>query len=82
HCIGEGDRLDFFKTFADTGSLGHVRQLEMPGPLFEFMLKSHVGKLQLDARVLAVPTEDVDEEARRTRLLHYLDAGMTVANVA
>ncbi|WP_439819867.1 NEL-type E3 ubiquitin ligase domain-containing protein [Pseudomonas sp. HLG18] len=82
HCIGEGDKIDFFKTFADTGSLGRVRQLEMPGPLFDFMFKSHVGKLQLDARVLAVPTEDVDEEARRTRLLHYLETGMTVANAA
>ncbi|MDD0970079.1 NEL-type E3 ubiquitin ligase domain-containing protein [Pseudomonas aphyarum] len=82
HCIGEVDKVDFFKTFADTASLGHVKQLEMPGPLFDFMLKSHVGKLQLDARALAVPTADVDEEERKKRLIQYLEIGMTIANVA
>ncbi|NYH10615.1 NEL-type E3 ubiquitin ligase domain-containing protein [Pseudomonas moraviensis] len=82
HCIGEVDKVDFFKTSADTRSLGHVKQLEMPGPLFDFMLKSHVGKLQLDARALAVPTADVDEEERKKRLIQYLEIGMTIANVA
>lgn len=82
HCIGEVDKVDFFKTLADTRSLGHVKQLEMPGPLFDFMLKSHVGKLQLDARALAVPTADVDEEERKKRLIQYLEIGMTIANVA
>lgn len=82
HCIGEVDKVEFFKTFAETDSLGHVKQLEMPGPLFDFMLKSHVGKLQLDARALAVPTADVDEEERKKRLIQYLEVGMTVANVA
>ncbi|AXJ06276.1 hypothetical protein CFN16_19725 [Pseudomonas fluorescens] len=82
HCIGEVDKEDFFKTLADTKSLGKVKQLEMPGPLFDFMLKSHVGKLQLDARALAVPTADVDEEERKKRLIHYLEIGMTIANVA
>jgi hypothetical protein len=82
HCIGEVDKVDFFKTFADTESLGHIKQLEMTGPLFEFMLKSHVGKLQLDARALAVPTADVDEEERKKRLIQYLEIGMTIANVA
>ncbi|UFP98537.1 NEL-type E3 ubiquitin ligase domain-containing protein [Pseudomonas fitomaticsae] len=82
HCIGEVDKVDFFRTFADTRSLGHVKQLEMTDPLFDFMLKSHIGKLQLDARALAVPTADVDEEERKTRLIRYLEIGMTVANVA
>lgn len=82
HCIGEVDKIDFFKTFADTESLGHIKQLEMNGPLFDFMLKSHVGKLQLDARALAVPTADVDEEERKKRLIQYLEIGMTIANVA
>jgi hypothetical protein len=82
HCIGEVDKVDFFKTFTDSGSLGHVKQLEMTDPLFDFMLKSHVGKLQLDARALAVPTADVDEEARKKRLIQYLEIGLTIANVA
>jgi len=82
HCIGEVDKVNFFKTFAGSGRLGYVKQLVMTDPLFGFMLKSHVGKLQLDARALAVPTADVDEEERRQRLLQYLEIGMTVANVA
>ncbi|MHA3737381.1 NEL-type E3 ubiquitin ligase domain-containing protein [Pseudomonas sp. Eth.TT006] len=82
HCIGEVDKADFFSTLASTGSLGHVKQLEITDSLFDFMLKSHVGKLQLDARSLVVPTADIDEEERKKRLLHYLELGMTVANVA
>lgn len=82
HCIGEVDKVEFFRKFADTGSLGHVRQLPISDSLFDFMFKSHVGKLQIDARSLAVPTADVDEEERKKRLMHYLEIGLTVANVA
>lgn len=43
---------------------------------------TYVGKLQIDARTLAVPVADVDEEARKQRLLEYLDAGLTLLNLA
>ncbi|MCU0071510.1 NEL-type E3 ubiquitin ligase domain-containing protein [Pseudomonas koreensis] len=82
HCLGEGDKADFFKAFAGDPGLGHIRQLAMAGSLFDYLLKSHVAKLEFDARALAVPTADVDEEEREKRLLHYLEIGMTVANLA
>jgi hypothetical protein len=80
--IDEDDKADFFKSLADSADLGHIKQLPIAVPLFEFMLQSHVGKLQLDARKLAVPTADIDEDVRRKRLLDYLQLGVTVASVA
>ncbi|WP_454564586.1 NEL-type E3 ubiquitin ligase domain-containing protein [Pseudomonas sp. AIG] len=80
--VDEDAKADFFKTFADTAELGHIKQLPITVPLFEFMAQSHVGKLQLDARKLAVPTEDIDEEVRQKRLLDFLQLGVTVASVA
>lgn len=80
--IDEDDKADFFKTLADNADLGHIRQWPISVALFEFMVQSHVGKLQLDARKLAVPTEDIDEEVRRKRLLNLLELGVTVASVA
>ncbi|WKV95468.1 hypothetical protein PYV50_14950 [Pseudomonas sp. H22_DOA] len=80
--LDEDDKADFFKTFAKTADLGHIRQLTISVPLFEFMVQSHVGKLQIDARKLAVPTADIDEDVRKKRLLDYLELGVTVATVA
>ncbi|TMU80217.1 hypothetical protein FGA82_10610 [Pseudomonas fluorescens] len=80
--IDEDDKADFFKTFADTAELGHIKQLPISVPLFEFMVQSHVGKLQLDARKLAVPTEDIDEDVRQKRLLDLLQLGVSVVSVA
>ncbi|QHC97022.1 hypothetical protein PspR84_21045 [Pseudomonas sp. R84] len=80
--IDEDDKADFFKTFAETAELGHIKQLPISVPLFEFMVQSHVGKLQLDARKLAVPTEDIDEDVRQKRLLDMLQLGVSVVSVA
>ncbi|WLH34109.1 NEL-type E3 ubiquitin ligase domain-containing protein [Pseudomonas sp. FP2196] len=80
--IDEDDKADFFKAFADTADLGHIRQLPITVPLFEFMVQSHVGKMQIDARKLAVPTTDIDESVRQKRLLNFLELGVTIATVA
>lgn len=45
-------------------------------------MQSHLGKMQVDARKLAVPTADIDDDARRKRLLDFLQLGVTVASVA
>ncbi len=42
----------------------------------------HVLRLKSDARAIAVPTADVDAEQRLANLTHWLDAGLTVLNVA
>ncbi|UVK92239.1 hypothetical protein LOY49_18635 [Pseudomonas atacamensis] len=81
-CLDEDDKADFFKTFEEKGELGLIKQLSMSVPLFDFMVQSHVGKLQIDARKLAVPTADIDEDARQKRLLDFLQLGVTIASVA
>lgn len=80
--LDEDDKADFFKTFADSTDLGVVEQWPISVGLFDFMVQSHVGKLQLDARKLAVPTADIDEDVRQKRLLDYLQSGVTVLSVA
>ncbi|MFG6206248.1 NEL-type E3 ubiquitin ligase domain-containing protein [Pseudomonas retamae] len=80
--LDEDDKADFFKTFADSKDLATVEQWPISVGLFEFMVQSHVGKLQTDARKLAVPTDDIDEEVRQKRLLDFLQLGVTVVSVA
>ncbi|MBV4485727.1 hypothetical protein HU727_009035 [Pseudomonas sp. SWRI153] len=80
--LDEDDKADFFKTFAEKSDLGFVEQLPITVSLFDFMVQSHVGKLQIDARKLAVPTADIDEEARRKRLLDFVERGVSIASVA
>ncbi|WP_434596440.1 hypothetical protein J3Q09_08325 [Pseudomonas sp. R4-83] len=82
HSLDEDNKADFFKTFADSLDLGSVKQWPMSVALFEFMVQSHVGKLQQDARKLAVPTDDIDEEVRKKRLLDFIQLGVTVVSVA
>lgn len=79
--LDEDDKADFFKSFADSDNLTNAEQWPISVALFEFMLQSHVGKLQLDARKLAVPTDDVDEQVRQKRLLDFLQLGVTVVSV-
>lgn len=82
HSLDEDDKADFFESFAEKSDLGDVKQWAIDVPLFDFMVQSHVGKLQIDARKLAVPTADIDEDARNKRLLDFLQRGVTVASVA
>lgn len=80
--LDEDNKVDFMRTFAETRQLGFIKSLPINVSLFEFMLQSHVGKLQIDARTLVVPTADVDEEVRNNRLLKYLEVSVTVATLA
>jgi hypothetical protein len=80
--LDEDDKADFFKALAEKPDLGFVEQWPINVPLFDFMVQSHVGKLQIDARKLAVPTADIDEEVRQKRLLDFLQRGVAVASVA
>ncbi|WP_375122512.1 NEL-type E3 ubiquitin ligase domain-containing protein [Pseudomonas sp. LW8] len=80
--LDEDDKADFFKALAEKPDLGVVEQWPINVALFDFMVQSHVGKLQIDARKLAVPTADIDEEIRQKRLLDFVQRGVTVASVA
>lgn len=54
----------------------------LPDDLGEFFYRQYMLRLKDDARMLAVPTGDEDEESRRARLAGYLALGMNIANVA
>jgi len=82
HGIEEDRKQAFAKSFAQSGNLDTFKALPITLPLFQFMIQSSLGKMQVDARVLAVPTADIDEEARKKRLERYLEQGLTIANVA
>ncbi|MGE8067151.1 NEL-type E3 ubiquitin ligase domain-containing protein [Pseudomonas sp. NPDC089569] len=80
--LDEDSKVDFMTSFASTRQLGFIKARSIQVSLFDFMLHSHLGKLQRDARALAVPTADVDEEVRSERLQKYLEVSVTVASLA
>lgn len=80
--LDESERFSFFERFDQDKRLDRVESLPVTSSLTAFFFNACVGKLQLDAGMLAVPVAQVDEEARQQRLQHYLDAGLTVLNVA
>nr|WP_110635530.1 NEL-type E3 ubiquitin ligase domain-containing protein [Pseudomonas sp. CC120222-01a] len=51
-------------------------------PIWPALYRNHARRLKADARTIAVPTADVDAKARKERLARWLDAGMSVLNVA
>ncbi|UVJ45862.1 hypothetical protein NVV94_10120 [Pseudomonas sp. LS1212] len=55
---------------------------EVTGNLFRQCFDQHLRRIRDDARVLAVPTAEVDAVARRERLQGWLAAGFDVLNLA
>ena len=51
-------------------------------PLFTTLASQQVAKIRADARLLAVPTDDEDENSRLQRLHAYETAGLVLLNVA
>jgi len=61
--------------------LGMSQQL-IHGSLFRYLYTQKTQQLMIDARFLAVPTDDINRIALLDRLEHYLDASLNVLNVA
>lgn len=80
--LGEIDRVGFFRRFDQHRTLGELEARPITTSLAQHFFATYAGKLQIDARTLAVPVEDVDEEVRNQRLLEYLDIGLTLLNLA
>ncbi|WP_439878144.1 NEL-type E3 ubiquitin ligase domain-containing protein [Pseudomonas prosekii] len=80
--IQEDSKLDFFKAAAQSSDLATFKALPIHVPLSQFLIQSTLGKMQIDARELAVPTADVDQEVREKRLQNFLEMGLTVLNIA
>ena len=54
----------------------------LPSQPWSTLEARHVARLKSDARSIAVPTADIDANVREKQLLHWLDMGMTILNVA
>lgn len=80
--LDESERFGFFQRFDQRRTLARLEPVAETGNLSSFFFNVGTGKLLLDAHVLAVPTAQADEDARQQRLQSYLDAGLTVLNVA
>ncbi|PRA31419.1 NEL-type E3 ubiquitin ligase domain-containing protein [Pseudomonas poae] len=80
--LDESERFTFLQQFDENQNLGLLAPLPVVDSLTDFFFNTVVGKYQLDAMVLAVPVAQVDEDARQQRLSSYLDAGLTLLNVA
>jgi Leucine-rich repeat (LRR) protein len=52
------------------------------GELFGELHTRHLERMKANARLLAVPTEEVDNEAFWARLMHYANLGLNFLNVA
>lgn len=80
--LDESERLDFYQRFDKAATLGRLDWLPVTRNLSTFFFNGYVGKLQLDALELAVPTAQVDEQARQQRLQKYQEIGLTLLNIA
>ncbi|MDC0690620.1 NEL-type E3 ubiquitin ligase domain-containing protein [Mitsuaria sp. RG] len=58
------------------------RHLDFEGTLIAYLGKLRIEKILDDARVLAVPTAEADADACRERFDRYLEAGLTLLNLA
>ncbi|QXH79478.1 NEL-type E3 ubiquitin ligase domain-containing protein [Pseudomonas salmasensis] len=80
--LDESERLDFFLRFDTRDAVESLEPVSVAVSLSRFFFDVYVGKAQLDARVLAVPVAEVDEEAGTALLERYVELGLTLANVA
>ncbi|AZE68315.1 Leucine rich repeat-containing protein [Pseudomonas synxantha] len=80
--LDESERVDFFQRFDTRKAVESLEAVSAPVSVSRFFFDAYVGKAQLDARVLAVPVAEVDEEARRSLIERYVELGLTLANIA
>lgn len=80
--LDESERIGFFQRFDQARTLARLEPVVETGNLSRFFFNVCTGKLLLDACTLAVPTAQADEDASKQRLQRYLDAGLTLLNLA
>ncbi|MHC8387695.1 NEL-type E3 ubiquitin ligase domain-containing protein [Pseudomonas sp. MDT2-39-1] len=76
------DKTGFFTRFDKGKSLGTLAAAPADTCLADFFFSTFVSMTQKDARTLAVPTEDVDEQQREKTLQTLLDGGLLLLNAA
>ncbi|WP_194788867.1 dermonecrotic toxin domain-containing protein [Pseudomonas sp. UFMG81] len=60
----------------------HLTWKTIDSELFGFMQDRHVARIKAEARLLAVPTADADEQARKRRLEQWQSLGLDMLTVA
>ncbi|MCJ7959317.1 MAG: hypothetical protein MUW57_22930 [Pseudomonas sp.] len=80
--LDEAERFGFFQRFDKRRTLERVEPVEVDTGLEPFFFGALTRKIQLDAVALAVPTAQVDEQARQKRLQGYQEAGLNMLNIA
>ncbi|WP_342648845.1 DUF6543 domain-containing protein [Pseudomonas sp. REB1044] len=60
----------------------HLRVLGIDTSLFDFLFDDHVARLKAEARLLAVPTAEADEQARKHHLALWQSLGLNALMAA
>ncbi|AWM93559.1 hypothetical protein DJ564_23630 [Pseudomonas sp. 31-12] len=76
------DKTGFFAQFDKNRTLGTLVAAPADTCLADFFFGSFVSKTQQDARILAIPTEDVDEQQREKTIQMLQDGGLLLLNAA
>ncbi|NVZ61716.1 hypothetical protein HX867_06430 [Pseudomonas gingeri] len=80
--IGSGRALDQGTTSLNSRADLQLKAQPLSRELFFSLYQQQILRLQADARTVAVPTEDVDQDARTARNQSLLGLGMTLLNLA
>ncbi|MEN5200072.1 NEL-type E3 ubiquitin ligase domain-containing protein [Pseudomonas wadenswilerensis] len=80
HLVNDGDGLYWRRP--NPGANLHVRETFIDQELFGYLQDRHVQKIKDDARALAVPSADVDDQAWRARLAYWESIGFNLLNAA
>lgn len=76
------DKTGFLAQFDKDRTLGALVASPADTCLADFFFGSFVSKTQQDARILAIPTEDVDEQQRENTIQVLQDGGLLLLNAA
>ncbi|MVV50385.1 hypothetical protein EJA72_19410 [Pseudomonas sp. PB120] len=76
------DKTGFFTEFDKGKTLGTLAAAPADTCIADFFFNSFVSTTEKDARMLAVPTEDVDEQQREKTIQVLLEGGLLLLNAA
>lgn len=82
HYLHGHDKADFFTGFDQQKSLGTLTASPADTCLGDFFFSAFVSKTQEDARILAVPSSDVDEQQREKTVQLLVAGGLLLLNAA
>nr|NLU60237.1 hypothetical protein [Pseudomonas sp. BIGb0427] len=80
HLVNDGDGLHWRRPNPDANL--HVRETFIDQELFGYLQDRHLQKIKDEARALAVPSADADDQAWRERLAYWESIGFNLLNAA